>query len=136
MITFDIALFRAQFPAFADETTFPDETLQGYWDVAICYISDNDYGYLNGASRVRALNLMTAHLAALSTLIANGQTPGMVQSSTIDKITVTLTPPPLRDAFMWWLNLTPYGAQLAALLAIKAVGGFYISPCRPPRGLR
>lgn len=135
-ITFDVAAFRLQFPAFADPVAFPDATLQGYRDAATCYISADDYGYLNGDCRARALNLMTAHIAALSVIIAAGQTPGLVSGSTVDKISVTLTPPPVKDQWQWWLALTPYGQQLAALLAAKAVGGLFVGAFFPPRGLR
>jgi hypothetical protein len=131
---FDVGGFRLAFPLFTDPP-YTDDTLQGYWDVAVLYISDVDYGYLNGAARYRALNLMTAHLAALSDIINGGQTPGQVQSSTIDKISVTLTPPPNKTQFNWWLNLTGYGQQLAALLATRAVGGLFIPSWRGPRGL-
>lgn len=135
VITFDIAAFRAAFPQFTSDTTFPDATLQGYWDVAIVYISDVNYGYLSGASRERALNLLTAHLAALGVLIAAGQVPGLVSGSTVDKISVTLTPPPVKTQFEWWLSLTPYGQQLAALLSTWAVGGLYIRGAYRPRVL-
>lgn len=136
VIVFDVDLFRASFPAFANKQQYPDEVIAGYWDVAAMYISTSNYGYLQGDARARALNLMAAHLAKLSDMINAGQTPGLVQGSTIDKISVTLTPPPAPDQFTWWLNLTGYGAQLAALLAIKAVGGFYVTPNNPIRGLR
>jgi hypothetical protein len=135
VITFDIAAFRAAFPQFANAGTFPDLTLQGYWDVAIVYISDVNYGYLSGGARERCLNLLTAHLAALGVLIAAGQVPGLVSGSTVDKISVTLTPPPVKDQFMWWLSLTPYGQQLAALLSTWAVGGLYIRGSYRPRVL-
>jgi hypothetical protein len=59
-----------------------------------------------------------------------------VQSATIDKITVSLTPPPATSEFLWWLNLTGYGAQLAALLSVHAVGGFFVTAVRSPRGFR
>jgi len=136
VIVFDVDLFRASFPAFANKQQYPDEVIAGYWDVAAMYISTSNYGYLQGDARARALNLMAAHLAKLSDMINAGQTPGLVQGSTIDKISVTLTPPPAPDQFTWWLNLTGYGAQLAALLAVKAVGGFYVTPNNPIRGLR
>lgn len=126
VITFNVTEFRASFPAFASEAAFPTPTLQGYWDSATCYISDVNYGRLKGSCRAQALNLMTAHLAALSVLIANGQTPALVQGSTVDKISVTLTPPPFKNQWQWWLALTPYGAQLFALLQVKSVGGMYI----------
>lgn len=136
VIVFDVDLFRASFPAFANKQQYPEEVIAGYWDVAAMYISTSNYGYLQGDARARALNLMAAHLAKLSDMINAGQTPGLVQGSTIDKISVTLTPPPAPDQFTWWLNLTGYGAQLAALLAVKAVGGFYVTPINPIRGLR
>jgi hypothetical protein len=125
-ITFDVAAFRVAFPAFASETTFPDETLQGYFDSATCFISDCDYGVLRGDCRADALNLMTAHLAELATKINAGMGTGLVSSSTIDKISVTLTPPPFKSQFQWWLTLTGYGQRLYALLSRKAAGGLYV----------
>lgn len=125
-LTFDVDLFRQQFPAFANETTFPDAMLQMYWDMATCYISDMDCGWLNGRCRQLALNMMTAHLTALSVLIAAGMTPQLISSSTIDKITVTLKMPETPNEWRWWLNTTPYGMQLLSLLSANSAGGFYI----------
>ena len=126
MITLDIAAFRALFTAFADTTTYPDATITMFWDTAINYVSNADYGELNGSSREYALQLMTAHLLALQAIVNKGQTPSMVNSSTIDKISVSLTVAPVKNQWQWWLNLTAYGQQLLALLQIKAVGGLYI----------
>lgn len=123
---FNIPAFRISYPAFASDTTFPDVTLQAYWDSATCYISDTDYGYLSGDCRYKAITLMTAHLTALSVLIAKGQVPGLVQSATIDKIAISLTPPPVKNQWQWWLSLTPYGQQLLALLHVAAVGGLFV----------
>lgn len=126
-LVFDVAAFRVQFPAFANVVTFPDATLQMYWDQATSYVSDNgSYGALQGVNRQLALNLMTAHLTAISVIVAGGQTPGIVQNATIDKITVGLVPPPVPNEWRWWLNTTPYGQQLLALLEVNSVGGFYI----------
>lgn len=125
-LTFDVTAFRLQFPAYADATLFPDATLQMYWDNATCYIDDNgSYGWLQGTCRQLALNLMTAHLVALSVIVAAGQVPGLMQTATIDKVSVGLTPPPLKNQWGWWLSLTPYGQQLWALLQVNSVGGFY-----------
>lgn len=124
--TFDIAAFRVSYPAFSDPEKYPNVTLQAFYDTATCYISDEDYGYLSGDCRYKALTLMTAHLAALSDMIAAGQTPGLEQSAAIDKVSVSLTPPPLRNQWQWWLSLTAYGQQLLALLQAKAVGGFFV----------
>lgn len=132
-LSFDYDLFIAQFPAYSNPTTYPEVTLQMYWDIATNYVSDNTVcAVLNEASQQYAINLMTAHIAYLNGLITSGQVPGLVQNATIDKITVGLTPPPLPNQFSWWLNLTPYGQQLYALLQVSSVGGFYIggSPTR------
>lgn len=126
-ITFDVAAFRAQFPQFANVTDFPDVMLEGYFDTATCYISpSNNYGYLRGTCRERALYLMTAHLSALYIAINSGNPTVFVSQSTVDKVSVTITPPPMKDQFQYWLNLTPYGAQILALLNAKAVGGWFV----------
>jgi ABC-type dipeptide/oligopeptide/nickel transport system permease subunit len=125
-LTFDPTAFRALFPAFADPTAYPDALLTAYWDIAINYISPIDgYGWMQGAARQLALNYMTAHLLAINGIIANGQTPNIVNSATVDKVSVGLTPPPLPNQWQFWLGTTPYGQQLLALLQVFSVGGFY-----------
>ncbi len=126
VITFDVAAFRAAFPAFADPQKYPDATLEGYWDAACCYISPTDYGYLHGDCRARALNLMTAHLTQLSTMAASGQPTGVGQSATVGQVSVSMVPPPIKNGFQYWLASTPYGMQLWALLRVKSVGGLSI----------
>ena len=140
LYTFDVAYFRAQYPAFSNATTFPDLTLQAYWDTANNYITNASQTLLCGgmtdAQLKLALYLMTAHIAAISVLIAAGQTPGIVTSATIDKVSVTTQPPPVQDQFQWWLSLTPYGQQLLALLTVQSVGGFYVGGAPEIAGLR
>lgn len=128
-ITFDPAAFRVLFPQFADATAFPDVKLQAEFGMATAYVSPDTYGDMPAAARANALNLMTAHLLALGVIIAqnnySGQV-GVVQAATIDGVSVTLQPPPQRGQWRWWLNTTPYGAQLVALLDAQAVGGFFV----------
>ena len=127
ILTFNYAQFIALFPAYADPTAYPEATLQAFWNSAISYISDNaNCGSLTGDDRQLAINLMTAHLVYISGLIAAGQVPGLMQNATIDKVTVGLTPPPIPNQFQWWLNVSPYGQQLLALLQAHSVGGYYI----------
>jgi hypothetical protein len=128
-IWFNATAFRALFSAFSDSIAYPDLVLQLYWHTATAYVN-NQYGgcYIGGftlAQQTLALNQMTAHLAYLNSLIGAGETPGIVQSSTIDKISVQLTPPPVPNQWQWWLNQSPYGQQLLALLQTSSVGGFY-----------
>lgn len=131
-LTFDYAAFIALFPAYSNSKTYPQATLQAFWNSAIIYISDNgSFGILNGANRQQAINLMTAHLTYISDLIAAGTVPYLMQNATIDKVTVGLTPPPLPNQWQWWLSVSPYGQQLLALLQVYAVGGFYTNGSAP-----
>lgn len=134
--TFDVDEFRVQYKAFADDEKYPDDLLQMNFDTGSCYVTNKKYGWMQGDCRYEALTLMTAHLTALADLIAAGKQPGFVQSATIDKVTVNLTPPLVPTAFRWWLMTTPYGAQLSALLGVFGVGGFYVGGLPETLGFR
>lgn len=131
-VTLDPATFRALFPEFADATAYPEAALQIRWDAeAVGYVSDENCGDLRDAKRAYAVQLMLAHLLRLSKLAASAGVggaalAGVVTAATIDKVSVTLAPPPARDAWGYWLAQTPYGQQLSAFLSAQAVGGFYI----------
>lgn len=132
IIPFDPTVFRKTFPPFASLTKYPDEQLQFQWDMATCYISDRNYGRLNNKCRLLALNLMTAHLMYLQMKLATAGTGGKVRpsmggvvtSATIDKVSVSLLPPPVTNPWDFWLAQSPYGQQLLALLDSASVGGF------------
>lgn len=134
--SFNAAAFRVTYPAFANETTFPTVTLQAYFTTAGSYLANDNYGQLRDDSRYTALTLMTAHLAALSVLIAAGETPSVAAGASIDKVTVSLEPPPVKSQFHWWLSTTPYGQQLLAMLQMRSAGGFYLGGSRTRGGFR
>lgn len=128
-IQYDDALFRTQIPAYSDPVAYQTAMIQNWWTVGSNYVT-NQYGGcytggLNLASQALALNLMAAHLLFLSGIIANGETPGVVTGATIDKVSVTLEPPPNTNNWQYWLQTSPYGQQLLALLEVSSVGGFY-----------
>lgn len=127
-IILDPTAFRKQFPQFANVQCFSDEQLQGWFIIASVYISAEDCSCfaLTGPARVQGLYLMTAHMGALFDMALNSETPGVLKSATIDKVSVTVEPPPSQSAFQWWLGLSPYGQQLLALLTLAGVGGFYV----------
>lgn len=127
IITFDPAAFRIDFPAFADTAVFPDATLQSYFDSATCQIGTTVSGCLTVECRTRALYLMTAHLARLAGDIAAGKTGVIITSGSIDSVSVGLDPPPFgTNQWSWWLNTSPYGQELAALLSVTSAGGLYL----------
>jgi hypothetical protein len=127
-VYFNSAIFRAMFPVFKDTSKLPDSYLQLQWDLATSFITNNTwtacYAGMNAAQQVNSLNLMTAHLVALNQAIAAGQPAGLVTGATIDKVSVTLEPPPGENQWQWWLNQTPYGQQLLALLQVMSAGGY------------
>ena len=128
-ITLDPAAFRALFPQFADPTPYPDIRLTAFFSLATGYVSADTYGDMTAPVRTNALYLMTAHLLALGIIIAqnnySGQV-GVVTGAVVDRVQITLAPPPLKSQWQWWLNATPYGAQLLALLDAQAAGGFMV----------
>lgn len=127
ILTFDYALFIAQCPAYSNESQFSQATLQAFWDSATYYISDvGNFGSLQGDARQYAINLLVAHLVYISQLVASGTVPYVLGASSIDKVSITAVPPPLKNQWGWWMSISPYGQQLWALLQAKSVGGFYI----------
>lgn len=134
-VLFDSALFRGLCPEYSSMTLYPDAVIQAQWNMATSYITNNTitafYEGLVCGQQVSALNLMTAHLMYLSSLVTAGQPTGLLQGATIDKVSVQLTPPPEEDQWQWWLNQTPRGQQLLALLQVAAAGGRFFSSGAP-----
>lgn len=136
LLTIDIPDFRLQFPAFADPVVFPDIMIQMYFDMATNYVSNEDYGYLRGSSRLLAIYLMTAHLLAIANGIATGKLVQPIVNATEGTVTVGFAPPPFKDGWEWWLSATPYGQQLWSLLSVKSSGGFYVGGSNVRAGIR
>ena len=106
LLTFDYAGFIAQCPAYSDAGTYPESLLQAYWDGATNYVSNiGNFGAIQGTSRQFALNLMTAHLVFYAGLVASQQVPALMQTATIDKVSIGVTPPPLPNQWQWFLNI-------------------------------
>lgn len=136
-IQYNDATFRALFPAFASTVTYPLQTLSLYWGVATSYISKYPQ-WCEGVTieqQTLMLNQMTAHVTQLNTLAATGQQGGIVTSASVGAVSVTTQPPPEVNQWQWWLNQTPYGQMLLALMEVLTVGGFYIADGVPARGM-
>ena len=80
--TYDDALFRTQFPEFADTTAYPEAMISAYWDMATNFISAEDcpYNVLNGSALALALNYMTAQLMTLGQQAIASAIPGSAWS--------------------------------------------------------
>lgn len=136
-IQYNDANFRALFPAFTSTVTFPEVTLSLYWGVATNYISQYPQfcDGINLSQQTLMLNQMTAHIAWLNNLAATSQQAGFVTGAGVGAVNVTIQAPPEVNQWQWWLNQTPYGQQLLALLEVLTVGGYYIADGVPARGM-
>ena len=134
-IQYNDAAFRVQFPAFKSTQQYSMETMQLYWMVATSYINNCQqwWGQKGPQQLTLALNLMTAHVAICFGKAASGRSTGLTIQASIDKINTTIMPPPVQDEWQYWLNTTPYGQSLLALLRSKAVGGFFVNGGLPFR---
>ncbi|QDH49585.1 hypothetical protein KYLE_37 [Pantoea phage Kyle] len=131
---FDIPQFRLRFPEFSDTTVYSDIKLEAFWDMSSVFISldGSPCRVLTGKQLALALQLMTAHLLSLAVQAASdsatgsagtGESGGFVVSASVGDISVTKLAPPATDGWQFWLNGSPYGTELWALLGLLAVGG-------------
>lgn len=136
-IQYNDATFRALFPAFTSTITYPLAVTSLYWGVATSYISKWPQcgEALSYDQTILALNQMTAHILQLNTLAATGQQGGIVTAAGVGAVNVAIQPPPEVNQWQWWLNQTPYGSMLLALLEAATVGGFYVADGVPARGM-
>lgn len=131
---FDLPTFQALFPALTNVTV---STGPLFWGAATSSMSDQDNCAIEGDSLQYALNLLTAHIAALAKLLASGQTTVAVMTgASVDKVSVSVSPPPARDAWDYWLQTTPYGLNFLALLEMKSSGGWYFGGAPERQGFR
>ncbi len=135
-ITLNIPDFRLQFPAYSDETTYPDTIITATFNTSELYITNATNNCLDEAKLTRSLYLMTAHLLFLQDSINNGDATGIVTNATVDKVSVTLLAPQNKGEFNFWLNQSPYGQQLLALLRLCVAGGLYVGGAPETRVLR
>lgn len=134
-MAFDVAAFRQAFPAFADETFYPDATIAAAANMADCYISTSSKWYRCENCIALMQQLITAHLLLLngSEFVPGMTNTGVMTSASIDGISVGFAVNTAnKGSFMTWLDKTPYGEQLAALLArfAKTIGYIGGSPER------
>jgi len=123
----NISEFRTLFPAFADESVYPDASLEAYWGRSEMMIYAYDNWLISNGKLQYALSLLTAHIAALSSDIAAGGDGGggVVQSASEGSVSVSMLAPEMKDYWQFWLAKTPYGQELLALLETVTLAGFY-----------
>ena len=115
-MAFELSVFRELYPQFE---AVSDAAVTAAAAQANCYIDST-------CADDCAIYLMVAHLLQLAANIAAGTPSGQITSASIDKVPVTVAQAPGTDSYRYWLNGTPYGQQLLALLARCSAGGLYV----------
>ena len=125
-VNFTVDIFLKDFPEFVEEDA---QILESHLERTKCYISTEDYGVINGKTRLLACELMMAHLLTINRRIhRENQTQAVsVSSASLGGVSVSLTPPSNRTQQEFWYNLTIYGTQLWSLLVTNTPVGFYVA---------
>ncbi len=125
MIDLNIQTFRATFPLYADEVTYPDVLLNAQYEIGKYYIADNDCTMVENC-REYALQAMLAHLLYIRDQVNSGNNVGVITSASEGEVSVSLATPVVDDEWHYWFNSSPFGRELIALLEVQSVGGFYV----------
>ncbi len=131
----DLTTFRANFPLYADDTTYTDMTLESKYEIGKCFIADTDSTFPE-ACREYALQLMLAHLVYCSDQSNAGNNSGVIQSASEGDVSVSFAVPDINDPWHNWFNLSPFGKELLAMLSAQSVGGFYVGGLPERKGFR
>lgn len=128
-ITVSVSEFRQKFPMFDDTTKYSDSFIQSMIDVAKLYISPEPNCMVSVEMQKQMIYLMTAHLLTLNYQIMQGDmssASGQVASASVGGVSVSKAVPNNKTELDYWLNLTPFGMQLLALLSLMTGVGFYM----------
>jgi len=121
--------FRADFPEFANTTTYPDSLINFWLGIGVLRLTARWGTLLN-----QGLELFTAHFISISAMnqlsVAAGGIPGMqrgVVSSEQAEISVSYdtAAATLKDVGHW--NLTTYGTQFQELANLVGMGPIQVS---------
>jgi hypothetical protein len=134
-IELNITTFRQNFSNYSDDTTYPDSLLLFQYEIGKCYVTDNDCT-MPETCREHALQLILAHLLYIRDLINSGGNIGTITSASEGDVSVSLSEPPTSSNWEYWLNASPYGKELLALLSVQSTGGFYVGGLPERRGFR
>lgn len=129
-VSLSVEDFRQRFPAFSDTTKYSDTLIQTQMDIATIYISPEKSCMVKDNTLQQMIYLMTAHLIELNNALVSGSSSGIdggqVASASVGGVSVSKAIPKNATELDYWLNLTPYGMQLLALLSMLTGIGFYI----------
>lgn len=144
-----VATFRADFPEFTNEVTFPSSSIQYYINLAGLLLNTDRWGIgktVAAAPPTTILDmgseLFVAHNVALEARAAQeaasggvpGGTVGPVASKGVDKVNVSYDTQAGLDPKDGHWNLTTYGLRFIQLAKMRGMGPIYVAPGCDPFG--
>jgi hypothetical protein len=129
-MTYDIALFRTNFPEFADETAFPPERITFWSTVGEKRLNVIRWGDLYN----EGMDLFVAHNIALSTGTMSdatagripGATRGIVSSQSVGGVSVSRDLTSATETDAGYYNETIYGRQFLRLARMVGIGVTFV----------
>ena len=122
-VVFDPTQFKASYPEF---TTVSNAVLQNNFDQATLYLSNSDNSPVqNITRRTIYLNMLTAHITALSSALKSDSKPspvGRVSNASEGSVSAAFDYMPATPGSGAWFNQTQYGA--AFWQATSSLRGF------------
>lgn len=126
----DVALFRSQFPEFAEETAFPDAQVSFWLTIATTRLNATRWGALldAGLALYMAHNLSLARQNAKAAAFGGviGQNTGPMASKTVDKVSATYDTKASTNEGDGHYNLTDYGTRFMELVRLAGMGGLQL----------
>jgi hypothetical protein len=125
-MTFDVALFRKQFPEFADTVQYPTPMVDFWSGIASQQVNQNKWCemWVTGVSLYTAHELVIAQQSAKAAKQGGvaGTSGGIANTKTVGSVTVgyDATSTTEKDAGYW--NRTTYGIQFIRLTRIFGAG--------------
>jgi hypothetical protein len=121
-MTFDVGLFRSQFPEFQDTVTYPDQMIDVWAGLASAQVNSCRWGtqYTLGVSLYVAHELVMArrNVKASAAGGAPGTFGGVAINKTVGSVTAQYDPISTSEKDAGYWNLTNYGKQFIRLARI------------------
>lgn len=126
----DVTTFRSTFPAFANETAFPDDQVTFWLGIAAKAVNAERWGDLTDFG----LSLFTAHNLALEAKSnkaaavggAPGAGTGVMTGKTVDKVSVTYDASVATEEGAGNWNATDYGVRYWRFSQLMGAGGMQL----------
>ena len=123
--------FRAAFPQYADETTYPPAMIQMRINLADVLFSESRFGedifpYIVGLYVAHYLDLYAADMRSVAVGASGGANSGVQTSKSVDKVSVSYDASATLDPNAGFWNNSRYGSEFWEYLMIFGAGAIQL----------